>query len=45
VDYIDRRAVVETDQPLVVHADGEIIDRAATRLEVNILPGALLVAA
>lgn len=40
-----RRVVVETDQPLVVHADGEIIDRAATRLEINILPGALLVAA
>ena len=40
-----RRVVVETDAPLVVHADGEIIDRAATRLEVEVLPGALLVIA
>lgn len=37
-----RRIVVETDEPLVVHADGEIIDRAARRLEVEVLPGALL---
>ncbi|MGH8673662.1 MAG: diacylglycerol/lipid kinase family protein [Burkholderiales bacterium] len=36
-----RRVVVETDEPLVVHADGEIIDRAARRLEVEVLPGAL----
>ena len=39
-----RRLVVETDEPLVVHADGEIIDRAAKRLEVEVLPGALLTA-
>jgi len=37
-----KRVVVETDEPLVVHADGEIIDRAARRLEVDVLPGALL---
>jgi diacylglycerol kinase (ATP) len=38
-----RRVVVETDEPLAVHADGEIIDRAAKRLEVEVLAGALLV--
>ena len=37
-----RRLVVETDEPLAVHADGEIIDRAAKRLEVEVLAGALL---
>ena len=36
-----RRVVVETDEPLAVHADGEIIDRSATRLEVEVLAGAL----
>ena len=36
------RIAVETDEPLAVHADGEIIDRAAKRLEVEVLPGALL---
>jgi diacylglycerol kinase (ATP) len=40
-----RQLVVETDEPLVVHADGEIIDRAARRLEVLVLPGALRVVA
>lgn len=40
-----RRVVLETGQPLAVHADGEIIDRAATRLDIEVLPGALLVAA
>lgn len=40
-----KRVVVETDEPLVVHADGEIIDRSATRLDVEVLPGALLVIA
>ena len=40
-----RRVVVETEQPLAVHADGEIVDRAATRLDIEVLPGALLVAA
>jgi len=39
-----RRLTVETEQPLPVHADGEIIDRAATRLDIEVLPGALLVA-
>jgi diacylglycerol kinase family enzyme len=38
-----RRMVVETDEPLAVHADGEILDAAAKRLEVEVLPGALLV--
>ena len=37
-----RRLVVETDEPLAVHADGEIIDRAARRLEVEVLPNAIL---
>ena len=36
------RCLVETREPLAVHADGEIIDRAARRLEVEVLPGALL---
>ncbi|OFZ98957.1 MAG: hypothetical protein A2Z64_02815 [Betaproteobacteria bacterium RIFCSPLOWO2_02_67_12] len=39
-----RRVVLDAEQPLAVHADGEIIDRAATRLEIEVLPGALLVA-
>jgi len=38
-----RRLLVETDEPLVVHADGEIIDRAARRLEVVVLAGTLRV--
>lgn len=38
-----RRLVVETDEPLVVHADGEIIDRAAKRLEIEVLPAAVRV--
>ncbi len=40
-----RRVAVEADEPLVVHADGEIIERAARRLDIEVLPGALLVAA
>lgn len=40
-----RRVTVETDEPLPVHADGEIVDLAATRLEIEALPGALLVVA
>jgi YegS/Rv2252/BmrU family lipid kinase len=40
-----RRVRVEAEQPLVVHADGEILERAATRLDIEVLPGALLVAA
>lgn len=37
-----RRCVVEANEPLVVHADGEIIDRAAKRLDVEVLANALL---
>ena len=37
-----RRLVVESDEPLVVHADGEIIDPAAKRLEVEVIAEALL---
>ena len=40
-----RRLVVETDEPLVVHAEGEIIDRAAKRLEVDVLKDAVLAVA
>jgi len=40
-----KRVTVETDEPIVVHADGEIIDCAARRIEVEVLPGAMLVAA
>ena len=40
-----RRVLVESEEPLVVHADGEIIERAAARLDIEILPEALLVAA
>ena len=40
-----RRLVVETDEPLAVHADGEIIDGAAKRLEVEVLKGAVLAVA
>lgn len=40
-----RRVMVETDEPLAVHADGEIIGNALTRLEVDVLSNALLVAA
>lgn len=40
-----RRLVLEAEAPLVVHADGEILARAATRLEIDVLPEALLVAA
>jgi len=46
VTFLRTRCVtVETEQPLPVHADGEIIDRAATRLDIEVLPAALLVAA
>jgi diacylglycerol kinase (ATP) len=37
-----RRCVLETDEPLAVHADGEIIDPASKRFEVEVLPRALL---
>jgi diacylglycerol kinase (ATP) len=40
-----RRVLLESAEPLVVHADGEIVERAATRLDIEALPGALLVAA
>jgi len=39
-----RRLVLESDAPLVVHADGEILARAVQRLEIEVLAGALLVA-
>ena len=40
-----RRLLLESEAPLVAHADGEILAHAARRLEIEILPGALLVAA
>ena len=40
-----RRVLIETTQPLAVHADGEIIARAATRLEIDVRPRALQVVA
>ena len=39
------RVLVDIDEPLAVHADGEIIGNAITRLEVEVLSAALLVAA
>lgn len=39
------RVVVETDEPLVVHADGEIIGKTVRRIEIEVLSRALLVAA
>jgi diacylglycerol kinase (ATP) len=40
-----RRVSVEAAEPLAVHADGEILAAAARRLEIEVLPGALLLAA
>jgi diacylglycerol kinase family enzyme len=40
-----RRVVLESDEPLLVEADGEIAFEAARRLEIDILPGALRVLA
>lgn len=40
-----KRVAVKTDEPIVVHADGEIIDQSAMRIEVEVLPRILLVAA
>lgn len=40
-----RRVVIESDDPLVVEADGEIVLQRARRLEIEILPGALPVIA
>jgi diacylglycerol kinase (ATP) len=37
------RAVVECDQPMAIHADGEPVP-AATRAEVRVLPGAIRIA-
>jgi diacylglycerol kinase (ATP) len=39
------RVVVESDEPLVVHADGEIIGKTVRRIEAEVLSRALLVAA
>ena len=38
-----RRVRIESTTPVVVHADGEILDTAATELEVELIPGALRV--
>jgi len=38
-----RRVRIASNTPLVVHADGEILDLAATSVEVELLPGALRV--
>jgi len=40
-----RRIRIETAQPLAVHADGEVLDHAATRLDIDVLPHALCVVA
>lgn len=40
-----RRVEISSADPLPVHVDGEILDRAATRLEIEILPGRLTVLA
>ena len=40
-----RHLVIETNEPVPVHADGEIIDRGATRLEIGVVPDALRVMA
>jgi diacylglycerol kinase family enzyme len=36
-----RKVVVESEEPLVVEADGEIVLERARRLEIEVLPGAL----
>ena len=38
-----RRVRIQADTPVVVHADGEILDIAATTVDVELLPGALRV--
>lgn len=38
-----RRVTVETARPVPIHADGEVLSEAATRLEVEIVPRALRV--
>jgi YegS/Rv2252/BmrU family lipid kinase len=40
-----RRVTIESDEPLVVEADGEIVFEHARRLEIELLPGALRVIA
>jgi len=40
-----RRVLIESDEPLVVEADGELPWLAARRLEIGVLPGALRVLA
>jgi len=40
-----RRIVVHSDVPLPLHLDGEVVSNEATRLEIEILPGALEVSA
>lgn len=40
-----RRVLIESEAPLLVEADGEIVFEAARRLEIEILPGALRVLA
>jgi diacylglycerol kinase (ATP) len=36
-----RRVLIESDDPLLVEADGEIVFEDAHRLEIEVLPGAL----
>lgn len=36
-----RRLTIESDVPLPLHLDGEVVSNEATRLEIEILPGAL----
>lgn len=44
VTYLrSRRVKLESDLPMPVHADGEIIDAGATLLDIELLPGALTV--
>jgi len=38
-----RRVVIESEDPLLVEADGEIVCEDARRLEIQVLPGALRV--
>lgn len=41
--YSITKAVVETDESLLIHADGEPLTLPAGRIEVRVLPGSLLV--
>ena len=40
-----RRVVIESQEPLLVEADGEIVFEDARRLEIEVLPGMLRVLA